>query len=383
MKFNKAYVLVLSALTCMGASANDVNSEIALLKKQLALLQSKIEQLEKNQSATKTVDKQVVTTKTEPVVETRVAKNQKSNKDIKLYASLRPTFGYIDEGDNEVFDVRDALSNAGFKSTYAFKDGWKAILHGEWSIDLSNNADFGKARQVYVAVDSPFGQVGIGKQRPVQYTLIAEYADIFDHSNSPYAYDQESPFFVNNLLTYKKTFNNFTWMLAGQFDGENGKDKNDFFNGGLSYDKDNLHVAVTYSTKDIIDEGDVDIGSNNVYAGGVAYTFDNDLYVALAYQSVDYQRDSLADRDGHTFDLSFAYPLGEYYKVKTGVFDFEDGYDSAMSRDHSGANLTFEWLPADSLRFHVEYLYRDFDQMSDFSSISFGFRYDYSQIWNL
>ena len=62
MKFNKAYVLVLSALTCMGASANDVNSEIALLKKQLALLQSKIEQLEKNQSAAKTADKQVVTT---------------------------------------------------------------------------------------------------------------------------------------------------------------------------------------------------------------------------------------------------------------------------------------------------------------------------------
>ena len=120
-------------------------------------------------------------------------------------------------------------SNAGIKSTFEFSANWKAILHGEWGVDLSNNGDFGKARQVYVALDSPYGQVGIGKQRPVQYSFIAEYVDIFNHSLSPFAYDPESPFFVNNLLTYKKQINAFTWMLASQFDGENTNDDSDFF----------------------------------------------------------------------------------------------------------------------------------------------------------
>ena len=40
-----------------------------------------------------------------------------------------------------------------------------AVLHGEWGIDLSNNGDFGRARQVYVALNSPVGTISIGKQR--------------------------------------------------------------------------------------------------------------------------------------------------------------------------------------------------------------------------
>lgn len=365
------------------ANANDVQKEIELLKRQLVEINKKLlvlEQQSKSQSklaaSSETKDKTEEKSKT-----THGYSAFKPQRDIKLYASLRPTFGYIDEQNNKAWDVRDALSNAGFKSTYHFKEGWQATLHGEWGIDLSDNADFGKARQVYVALDSPLGRVGIGKQRPVHYLFIAEYVDIFNHSRSPFAYDTESPFFVNNLITYQKKINDFTFMLAGQFDGESGSDNEDFFNGGLSYDVNNLHMAVAYSSRDIFEAGDLNVGEDKTYAASIAYTFESDLYIALGYQDVDYQRRLLIDRSGHTFDVSLAYPLGDEFKVKAGLFDFEDGYSASQTQDHNGANLTFEWLPADSLRFHIEYLRRDFEQLDDFNSISVGFRYDFAQTW--
>jgi predicted porin len=135
-------------------------------------------------------------------------------KDLRVYATVRPTFGYIDENDEKLWDVIDALSHAGFKATTHFDEEWSAVLHGEWGIDLSNNGDFGKARQVYVALNSPVGTIGIGKKRPAQYLFIAEYVDIFNHSNSPFSYDPESIFFVDNLITYKLKTGNLTWMLA-------------------------------------------------------------------------------------------------------------------------------------------------------------------------
>ena len=105
--------------------------------------------------------------------------------------------------------------------------------HSEWSIDLGNNGDFGKARQIYVALDSPIGKFALGKQRPVQYTLIAEHVDIFNHRNSPFACDVYRPFFVDDMATYQKSFDRIKFMLAGQFDGDNDINSADFVNTGL------------------------------------------------------------------------------------------------------------------------------------------------------
>ena len=379
MLLNKfSLALILSSMT-FSANANTTEKEIELLKQQLKEINEKLLQLEQREKSEKNA---LPKSEKNEVIKAKVNNDFVPKRDVKVYASLRPTFGYIDEYGEKSWDVRDALSNAGLKSTYNFKEGWQATLHGEWSIDLSNNADFGKARQVYVALDSPLGKVGIGKQRPVQYTFIAEYVDIFNHSRSPFAYDRESPFFVNNLVTYQKKLSNFTVMLAGQFDGASGSDNDDFFNAGISYDVGNLHLGLAYISKDVLSDNDFNLGEDKFYAASLAYTFDNDLYIAMAYQDVDYQRNTFIDREGHTFDVSLAYPINRFFKVKTGVFDFEDGIITAQTQDHNGANLTFEWLPADSLKFHIEYLYRNFEQMDDFSSISVGFRYDFSQQWN-
>lgn len=352
------------------------------LKLHLEILQKKIAQLEKQQMASidsvAKAKKDSQKSKQKPT--DKLAKNTNS---LKVYGTIRPTFGYIDENDTTQADIRDALSHAGFKATSEIDEGWSVTLHGEWGIDLSNDGDFGKARQVYVALNSPVGTIGIGKQRPAQYLFIAEYVDIFDHGNSPFAYDPESIFFVDNLVTYNYKNNGYTWMAAAQFNGEAGDNYSDLVNLGLSYDNKGLHVAATYLTQGANDSNNSDtIGDDETYAAAIAYDFDSGLYVALGYQDKEYQRiNGEMDRDGHTLDASAAYWLAKEYRLKLGYFDFSDGFSNDQSRDFSGFNTTLEWIPKPWLRFHLEYLQRDFDYLDDFSSVSIGFRYDFSKQW--
>lgn len=382
-EFARLPVLVLLILSPMSFATDDIT--ISELKQQLAVLKKRIEQLEKQQTAntqslinsakppSKNITAKVKDTKALPA-------SNPANK-VKLYATVRPTLGYIDEDNTQQMDVRDALSHAGVKVTSEFDENWSATLHGEWGIDLSNNGDFGKARQVYVALNSPVGSLGIGKQRPANYLFIAEYVDIFNHASSPFAYDPESIFFVDNLLTYKYKHQNLTWMAAAQFNGEDGNNYSDLINFGASYDKGGLHAAATYLSQQA-NINNVDVGDDETYSAALAYDFDNGLYLAVGYQDKDYQRtNGDVDRSGHTFDLSAAYWLAKEYRLKLGYFDFSDGNSHDLSKDFNGFNTTLEWVPKPWLRFHVEYLQRDFDYLADFSSLSIGFRYDFSQQW--
>jgi len=354
------------------------------LKQQITLLQQQIKQLESQQNRIEqrqSLQLQDVEENTQTSAAPR-AKNDKSTvkNSFRAYATVRPTFGYIQENAQKQTDVRDALSHAGFKASRHIKPGWTAEVQGEWSIDLSNNGDFGKTRRVYVALDSPYGRLGIGKQRPPQYLFVAEYIDIFNHGASPFSYDPESIFFVNNMLTYKYHNADLTWMAAARFDGAAGDNHNDLFNAGVSYDKDKLHMAVTYLSEDNVENG-FTLGKDNVWAGSVAYTFANELYLAVGYQDRDYKLDFGGDRSGHTFDISGAYPLTDGYKLKLGYFDFDDGFNTIGSRSFDGFNTTLEWLPAPGLRFHLEYLYKDFDTLDEFWSWSLGLRYDIDHSW--
>ncbi|WP_372768307.1 porin [Pseudoalteromonas sp.] len=365
-----------SSLFCNEVLANTNQvSEIESIKKQLVELQKRLADLEAKatqQTVSNSSDKQAVKTEDVNV-------NHNDDSTIKLYATLRPTYGYNEVHNDKFWDIQDALSHAGFKSTYQIKPNWKAIAHGEWSIDLGNNGDFGKARQVYVAVESPIGQFGLGKQRPAQYTLIAEYVDIFNHRSSPFAYDVESPFFINNLVTYENQFNDFKLMIGGQFDGNAGDDFADFINMGLGYSRSGLHLALTFSTRNDFNGQQSKVGKTEVLAGMAALDITEKLYAAIAYQYVDYQRSNR--KSGSTLDVSLGYHFHPLYRAKVGFFDFDDGMPSLLSNSHQGTNLTLEWLPRENLRFHLEYLIKDFDVFQDTRAISIGFRYDFSQQW--
>lgn len=348
MKTLKSLVAIAVSLCCVNAYAAE----------DIASLEARIAQLESN-----------------------AAPSQFENSQVSLYGSIRPTLSYLDDDQDKTWDVRDALSRIGIKASTEFADGWTAIAQGEWSVDIANSGNFGKARQAYAAIASPYGQVGIGKQRPAQYTLVAEYVDIFNHANSPYAYDHESPFFVDNFVTYQLVTGDFTWMAGAQFDGESGEDATDMINLGVGYDLNQLHVGLGYVTQNTVDSNNIE-GDDTTIGGVVAYTFSNDLYVAVSYQDKQYNVDTLSqDHSGSTLDTALAYPIAKNYKVKLGYFQFKDGLDGNTSADYDGFNTTLEWNPISNVRVHLEYLAKTSDNRDDDQALTLGFRYDFNLNW--
>ncbi|EGM71445.1 porin [Shewanella sp. HN-41] len=350
-------VLILAMGLC---TTNAYSTENEVLTTQVEALNQRIAQLEQNS-----------------------APSQFKNSQVSLYGSIRPTLSYLDQNDEQSWDVRDALSRVGIKASTEFADGWRAIAQGEWSVDIANSGNLGKARQAYAAIMSPYGQVGIGKQRPAQYTLVAEYVDIFNHGNSPYAYDHESPFFVDNFVTYQLVTGGFTWMAGAQVDGNKGDTNVDMINLGVGYDTGALHLGLGYVTQDTLTNEQVD-GDNQTFGGAAAYTFNNGLYLAVSYQDKQYNFDNQTlsvDRSGSTLDTALAYPFSDEYKIKLGYFQFKDGIDGNDSADYNGFNTTLEWNPLDNVRVHLEYLNKDLDNGQDDQAVTIGFRYDFNLTW--
>ncbi|PKH58276.1 porin [Shewanella sp. Choline-02u-19] len=306
--------------------------------------------------------------------------SQFENSKFSLYGSFRPTLVYKDNQDNN-WDIGDALSRVGIKASTEFSDGWSAIAQGEWSVDISNNGDLGKARLAYLGIASPYGQVAFGKQRPAQYTLIEEYVDIFNNAASPFAFDSNGPFFVDNFATYKLSLKQFTLMTSAQLNGNNDTY---LYNSGLAFDKDSFHVGVTYldqNTSDSVNGAAIN-GEQETWAASVAYGFKNGLYLAAAYTDVSYDFDvSSIDKSGSTLDTALAYPIADQYKVKLGYFDYDDGKSDLFSQSYSGYNTTLEWNPVSNIRLHLEYLAKNYDQQNDDQSVTLGFRYDFNMMW--
>ncbi|ACA85652.1 porin [Shewanella woodyi] len=375
-----AQFITLTLLATSFDLAAEQKVTLASLKLQIEALQKQVMLLEQAQKQEAQKREKAISQADKPPEQVQ-PKSETGNNTLKVYATMRPTYGYFDEGGETFYDVRDALSHIGLKATNEFMPGWRAELHGEWGVDLSNNGDFGKARRAYVALGGPYGRIGIGKQRPPQYLLIAEYVDIFNHANSPFAYDPESVFFVNNMLTYRLSVENFSWLAAAQFDGGSGSNSADLVNLGLSYDNDGFHGAVTYLEQSSID-GNLTTGEDEVWAVSLAKEFGNGFYLAGAYQDKNYQRDGISqDRNGHTLDIASAYRISQQFRVKLGYFDFDDGRETFLSQRYHGFNTTLEWLPDDNLRFHLEYLTKDYDYLNDFDSWTVGFRYDFAKDW--
>lgn len=279
-------------------------ADIKALEAQLTQLKARLLEQNKHPNSVQKISESTTvkpqkTAQTKPMTKTKV----------DVYATIRPTFGLIDEQTQSNWDVRDALSHSGFKVTHKFADGWAAELHGEWGIDLANEGNFGKSRRAYTAISTPYGRFGIGKQRPAQYLFIAEYVDIFNHSASPFAYDPESIFFIDNLLSYRLDKDPFTFVAVGQFNGNDGDNQTDLFNTGLSYDAHALHAAITYQHNDVYDS-DIQLGENRIWASSFAYEFTDKFYGAVSYQDKDDGRvNNALSREGHTFDLSLSYRL--------------------------------------------------------------------------
>jgi predicted porin len=354
MKVKHSLLVTALALTpyIVNAEANDLNSKVESLSKEIAELKAQ-------------------------VAKSPLAKIKGDS--LGIYGSIRPTLEYRTEDNNpdgdSYFDQRDTLSQLGFKGDLKVNDDITAFFKSEWSIALQDGGDFGKSRQVFAGLNTSVGTVAVGKQRPTQYLYIGEYVDIFNHSNSPFAYDFEAPFFIDNMITYQNKFDKISVHAGAQLDGRSGENNVDFVNFGVAYDFDNLHLAVTYLDKTSangLSTGD----TTDIIGFGAAYSI-GDLYVALGYQDINKEAlGALNSESSYTADIVAAYKLPENFKLKAGYFVISDDI-IVNSLELNGYNLTLENQLRPNVRVHIEYLMRDFDYREDFQSISIGVRYDF------
>lgn len=304
----------------------------------------------------------------------------KSPNNLSIYGTFRPIMRVEDDGTDNSTNLEDGLSRFGLAGSTPVMGSGKAFFRGEWNINIKAGGEFNGARKAYAGIEGVFGRVAIGKQRPPHYNLIAEHVDIFNHASSPYAYDNVGPFFVDNMTSYQFKTNMLNVQAAFRSDGASGKDNEDLVNAGIGLTLKNMYVAAAYLQSTAPDGTDPNKEGTETKNMALAahMTFDK-LYLAAAYQAVTTTPKGGKDVDATTLDVSTAYALPNRYKVKAGVFVFDDGVDGTASAKNQGVNLTLEKQLADNVRVHTEYLMKDFDAKGKdaMNAVSFGIRYDF------
>lgn len=305
-----------------------------------------------------------------------------SAHNLTVYGTFRPVFTVENDGSDSSADIRDGLSRFGLAGSTPVLESSKAFFRGEWNVRIADGGQIdgtsSGARKALVGIEGEFGRVAIGKQRPPHYNLIAEHTDIFNHAASPYAYDNVGPFFVDNLTSYQYNLEGFSFQAAFRSDGSTGKDNEDMINAGVGFNMANVYFAAAYLKVVLPEVADAnEEGAESENMALAAYINLDKLYLATAYQAVTQTPESGNDVDVTTLDISAAYSLPNRYKVKAGVFIYDDGIDGAASQSNQGVNLTLERQLADNVRVHIEYLNKDFDEADATSAVSVGFRYDF------
>lgn len=303
---------------------------------------------------------------------------------LNIYGSLRPRLTFRDEGDRTSTDVTDALSRIGIKGSKKVSDSITAFYRGEWDVDIEANGNFGDARLAYVGFEGGFGRVAIGKQWSPHYNLVAERSDIFNHRSSPFGYDAVSPFRTAELLTYSYSKGGFRLDSGVQFNGDpaisgnsgnssraGGPSHVDSGSFGASYDFGKVYIGSSFLQQ----KGDNDYERDLLGVAG-SWNVTDDLYLAFTYQDISVDQLATAELNQSTVDLVGSYALGEGYKLKAGVFSFDDDVDGIGSDTHDGYNITLEKQMGD-FRVFGEWLSRDFDYAQTRNTLSLGVRYDF------
>lgn len=308
-------------------------------------------------------------------------KKQDSQK-ITVYGSLRPSVTYRNDKvkNIESLDVTDFFSRLGFKAEQNIDKNLTAFVHGEWDIDIEGDADFGDARLGYAGLKGNWGRIAIGKQWSPHYNIVAEVTDVFNHRSSPFAYDTQSPFRTNNLVTYKNTLGNFKIDAGVQINGDSGSTNGGVTDDaygrsyvdsailGVGYTAENFYLGTSY----LADEDKTGV-KRDIFAFAASTTLFNNLYTAINYQNINIKNNDDLKLDGSTLDVAAVYSFNERYHLKSSYFNYDNG-----TVNGNGFNFTFEKRLKKNVRTYIEVLnYNDSDK-SAITNVSVGLRYDLS-----
>ena len=370
-------VVVTAALVMMGSAhgGGGNGTDMATLDHLVQTIKDQQRQLEALHEQVEHL-KEMATSADHTAKQAMAAKHKKYG--VTVYGSLRPSLTYSDIGDDTKTDVTDFLSRVGVKGHVAISDSLSAFYRGEWETEIEDNGDFGKARLAYVGLKGGLGQIAIGKQWDPHYNIVAEVTDIFNHSSSPFGYDEASPFRTNQLVTYSVSLGGLNLQSGFRFDGSEKPDDADAGSIGVGYRMGPLYAGVSY-----LEQHGADDQERSFTGLAASMDVSENLYLAITYQDIEDDNVAVEDADGHTdivdydqssVDLAAAMALGGGYKLKTSYFDWDGDGDG---RSFDGYNLTIENQLNDKVRVFAEYLQRDIEGGEEEDYVSLGLRYDF------
>jgi predicted porin len=305
-----------------------------------------------------------------------ISEGHEDNTSVSLYGRLWPKITYTSPSDGDPStDITDALSRLGVSAKYKLTDTLSAIAQAEVRINLHSDGseDFFTEHLGYVGLESSnVGLFAIGTQWNPYYNIVAAVTDVYYHRSSPFGYDTVSPFREEQIVRYAYSFSGLNLDLGVQLKGQNEGDEDyDKVYAGLGYSYGPVYVGVAYL-------GDASAMEHRDYIGlGASLSLTDDLYLAVTYQSLQY--DVSPDRD--SLDVAATYSFGSGYTLIAGVFTYDADVDTS-DLDHFGHNITLVKALNGNVKVFAEWLRKDFDENDrkdeTEDQLSFGIRIDFN-----
>ena len=313
-----------------------------------------------------------------------MSEGHESDTSVSLYGRLWPKVTYTSpsEGDPST-DITDAISRLGVAANYKLTDTLTAVALVEARVNLNRDGDarspdegdyFLTENLGYVGLESSnLGLFAIGTQWNPYYNIVAGVTDVYYHASSPFGYDTVSPFREEKIVRYAHSFSGLSLDLGTQLKGPGEGDEDyDKIYAGVGYSYGPVYVGVAYL-------GDDSAMEHRDFVGlGASLSLIDDLYLAVTYQSLQYE-DS-ADRE--SLDVAATYSFGSGYTLIAGVFAYDANVDTS-DLDHVGHNLTLVKALNGNVKVFAEWLRKDFDENDELQGqtedqLSFGIRIDFN-----
>lgn len=277
--------------------------------------------------------------------------------DVSLYGRLWPKITYSSPSDGDPStDITDALSRLGVAANYRLTETLSAVAQAEVRVNLHSDgsADFLTEHLGYVGLQSSdLGLFAIGTQWNPYYNIVAAVTDVYYHRASPFGYDNRGPFREEKIVRYAHGFAGLDVDLGVQLKGQpEGDEDYDKVYAGVGYSYGPVYVGLGYLGQDMGTD-------RRSYVGlGASWSVTDDLYVALTYQTIEYD----VSADEESLDVAATYSFGKGFTLIGGFFSYEDDTGASHPKDHVGYNLTVVKSLTGDVRVFAEWLRKDFEE---------------------